>query len=109
MVMERSEKVQREKEAQAPEAVKIYPEISLEAEIERQAERYLDLGFHNHKEIKMNGGKFKDLIMGLVVPQPENFKGRLDAPVAVFGQIPPEDQCRLAGIEYLLKGYNAHD
>lgn len=84
-------------------------EIPLEAEIERQAERYLDLRFHKHKKINMDGGEFKDSIMKLAVPQPENFKGRLDTPVAVFGQIPPEDQCKLANIEYFLKGRNAHD
>lgn len=91
------------------ESPKVYPEISLEAEIERQAERYLKLGFHKHKNITMSEGKFKDLVMGLVAPQPEGFKGRLDTPVAVFGQIPIKDQCRLAGIDYFLTGLNARD
>lgn len=78
----------------------IYPEISLEAEMERQAKRYLDLKFHKHKKIGMSSGEFKDLIMELVASQPEDFKGRLNTPVAVFGQISPKDQCRLAGIDY---------
>ena len=84
-------------------------EIPLEAEMERQAVMYLEREFHKHKKIQMPKGKFKDSIMGLVVPQPEEFRGKLNSPVAVFGQIPAEDQCRLAGIDYFLKGLNVRD
>lgn len=87
----------------------IYPEIPLEAEIERLARRYQELGFHEHKNIKMSKGKFKDSIMKLVAPQPENFKGRVDSPAVVFGQIPIGDQYKLAGINYLLTGLNVRD
>jgi hypothetical protein len=91
------------------ESLKVYPEISLEAEIERQAGRYLELEFHKHKKIGMSEGKFKDLIMGLVASQPESFRGTLDTPFVRFGQIPVKDQCRLAGIDYFLDGLNARD
>lgn len=91
------------------ESSKIFPEISLEAEIERQAKRYLELGYHRHKEIRMSNGKFKDWLMKLVAPQPENFQIRLNTPVAVFGQVPIKDQCALAGIKYFLEGYDARD
>ncbi len=85
------------------------PEISLESEMERQTAMYLEREFHKHKKIGMSKGNFKDSIMGLVVPQPEEFRGRFNSPVVVFGQIPAEDQCRLAGIDYSLKGLNVCD
>ncbi len=88
---------------------RVRPEIPLEAEIERLAGRYLELEFHKHNKIRMSRGNFKDSIMRLVAPQPEEFRGRVDSPVAVFGQIPAEDQCKLAGIEYFLKGSNPRD
>lgn len=74
----------------SPEAPKIYPEISLEvlkAEIERQAGKYQELGFPGHKGLRVSEGKFKDSVMKLAVPQPENFKGRFNTPMIVFGQI----------------------
>ena len=86
-----------------------HPEISLEAEMERQAAMYLEREFHKHEKIKMSKGKFKDSIMGLVVPQPEEFRGKLNSPVAVFGQIPIKDQCERAGIDYFLGGLNVND
>ncbi len=92
-----------------PKEVSQPPEISLEAEIERQVGRYVELGFHNHPAIKMSKGHFKDSLMELVVPQPEGFKGRLDTPAIAFGQVPIEDQCRLAGIDYFLTGLKVQD
>lgn len=94
------------------ESPKVYPEISLKVitvEIEIQAGRYLKLGFHKYKDVKMSAGKFKDLIMKLVIPQPENFRGRTDTPVIVSGQIPAKDQCKLAGIGYWLGGLTVSD
>lgn len=88
---------------------KVYPEISLEAEIERQAKIYLELEFHKHKNIRISKGEFKDLVMGLITPQSEGFRGRLNTPVVVFGQIPAQDQCKLAGIDYFLDGLNVRD
>lgn len=87
----------------------IYPRIPPEAEIERQVKTYLELKFHKHEAIGMSKGKFKDLLMKLVAPQPESFRGRFAPPVIVFGQIPPEDQCRLVGINYFPRGRNALD
>ena len=91
------------------ETVKIYPEIPLEENLERQAGRYTELEFYKHPEIEISKGKFKDLIMGLAIPQPENFRGRFNSPVAVFGQIPIKDQCERAGIDYSLGGLNVCD
>ena len=91
------------------ETVKIYPEIPLEENLERQAGRYTELEFYKHPEIEISKGKFKDLIMGLAIPQPENFRGRFNSPVAVFGQIPIKDQCERAGIDYFLGGLNVND
>ena len=89
--------------------VKVYPEITLEEETERLVGRFQELGFHQHKKIRMSRGKFKDSLMELVVPQPENFKGRLKTPFIGCGKIPIEDQCSLAGIDYVLKGLNVLD
>lgn len=91
------------------ESPKVYLEISLEEEIERQIGRYQELGFHRHRDVAMSAGKFKDSVMKLAVPQPKNFKDRLDAPFIVSGQVPIKDQCKLAGIDYLLSGFNVRD
>ncbi len=85
---------------------KFSPE-ALDAEIERQVRRYQELGFH--KRLKMSAGRFKDSVMGLVVPQPEAFRGRFDIPVVAFGQIPAKDQARLVGIDYWLEGLKVSD
>ena len=89
--------------------VKVYPEIPLEAEVEKRVGRYLELEFHKHKAIRMSAEKFKDSLMKLAVSQPENFKGRIDTPVIVCGQIPIKDQCELSGIEYFLSGLDVRD
>ena len=79
----------------------------IEAEVERQAKRYQELGFH--KRLRMSAGGFKDSVMSLVVPQPEVFKGRFDISVVAFGQIPTKDQAKLVGIEYYLDGLKVSD
>ena len=84
------------------------PEL-LEAEVERQAGRYKDLEFHKHKSLRISAGKFKDQIMSLTYEQPEAFRARSDIPVIVFGQVSPEDQARLAGLDYYLGGLDISD
>ncbi len=87
--------------------VEAFTPQALEAEIERQANRYQELGFH--KRLRMSAGRFKDQVMGLVVLQPEAFRERFDIPVVAFGQIPAEDQARLTGIDYWLEGLKVSD
>lgn|SRR3989344_5454258 len=81
----------------------------LEAEVERQAGRYKELEFHRHKNLRISADKLKDQIMSLVYEQPEVFRGRFDNPQVVFGQISPEDQARLAGLDYHLGRLNISD
>lgn len=114
--LKRAEQValwRRERSSDFPltaESSKINTEIPLvEAEIERQVARYLELGFHKHGAVKMSRGNFKDALMKLVIPRPENYKGRLDTPLIVSGQIPAKDQCKLAGINYLLEKLRGSD
>ena len=90
-----------------PEApVKIYPEISLEEERERQIQGFIKLGFHTKlgKTEEEYAMRFPKL-----VPQPESFKGRLGTPVLVETEISPKDQAELAGINYYLDGLNKTD
>lgn len=93
----------------APEAPKAeaMSREAVQAEIERQAGKYLELGFH--KKLRTSPGRFKDGILDLVVPQPETFVGRFDIPVVTFGQIPVKDQAKMAGIEYYLDGLSVRD
>jgi len=42
----------------------------IEAEVEKQVLKYQEFGFP--KKLKMTNEKFKDQVMGLVTPQPEN-------------------------------------
>jgi hypothetical protein len=81
----------------------------LTQEVERIATKYQEMEFHKHKTLNVSKGRLKDMIMELVSPQPESFKGRFDIPVIVFGQIPVEDQAKLAGVNYYLKGLNVRD
>jgi hypothetical protein len=83
----------------------------LTQEVERIATKYQEMEFHKHKTLNVSKERLKDMIMELVSPQPESFKGRFDIPVIVFGQIPAEDQAKLGGINYLLKlkGLNVRD
>lgn len=81
----------------------------LQAEIEKQAKKYQELEFHKHKSTKMSAGRLKDLVMGLIIPQPETFTGRFGIPVVVFGQISPKDQAELLGLNYYLGGLKISD
>lgn len=76
---------------------------ALEAEVERQAERYIDFGFA--KRLHISKEKFKRQLMDLVAPQPEAFKGRFDIPAIVIGsKLPIEEQYKMAGVDYYLEG-----
>ena len=86
--------------------VKVYPEISLEEERERQIKGFIKLGFHaklgkTEEEYAMRFPAF--------TPQPESFKGRLNTPVLVETEISPKDQSELAGIRYFLDRLNKID
>lgn len=88
------------------ETVKIYPEISLEEERERQIKGFIGLGFHTklgktEEEYAMRFPRFTS--------QPESFRGRMDTPVLVETEISPKDQCGLAGIPYFLDGLSKTD
>ena len=87
--------------------VEAFTPQALEAEVERQAGRFKELGFH--KRLKMSAGRFKDHLMGLVVPQPETFVGRFNIPVIGFGQIPIAEQARLVDIDFWLEGLTVSD
>lgn len=82
---------------------------ALHAEMERQAQRYLELEFHKHKKVRLSAGKFRDAVMSLDVQRPERFVGRFDIPTVAFGQIPAKDQCERAGINYYLQGLVVSD
>jgi hypothetical protein len=78
-------------------------------ELERIAKNYQEMEFHKHSTLRVSAGRLKDMIMELSAPQPERFKGRFDIPVIVFGQIPVEDQAKLGGLNYGLKGLIVRD
>jgi len=68
-------------------AIKIYPEIPLTTEWQRQANSFIELGFHTElnltkKEYFKSLPKFE--------AQPEEYRGRLDIPVIVETRIPLE-------------------
>ena len=88
------------------ETRKIYPEISLEEEWQRQTQGFIRLGFHTKLGLTEENYSRR---FPKFTPQPENFKGRLDAPVLVETRISPEDQCKLAGIQYVLGGLAKRD
>lgn len=90
-----------EQAAKTPETVKIYPEISLEEEWNRQAQNLARLFA---KELKFK--TFEEYIATLpkFEPQPKSFEGRLDTPVLVETRISIERQCGLAGIQYASDG-----
>lgn len=88
------------------ETAKMYPEISLEEERERQIKGFIGLGFHTklgktEEEYAMRFPRFTS--------QPKSFKGRMDTPVLVETEISPKDQCELAGIPYFLDGLSKTD
>lgn len=93
--------------AQPPEAPKMYPEISLQEERIRQIRICIGFGFHTKLGIteEKYASRFPEF-----PPQPENYKEGLGiTPVLVETGISPEDQCRLARIEYVSGGLNRTD
>lgn len=88
------------------EAVKIYPEISLEAEWNRQAQNLAKLFA---KELKFNTPGEYVATLPEFEPQPENWKGRLDTSVLVETRISLKRQCELVGINYVSDGLRKTD
>lgn len=84
-------------------------EFEVREELARLADRYINFGLNKHPQIRMAGGVFKDSLVALARPQPENFGGRVDIPVAVLGQVPPSDVYRAAGADYYLEDLNVRD
>lgn len=77
------------------EAIKIYPEISLEEEWNRQAQNLAglfakELKFETHEEYIATLPKFE--------PQPDEYRGRLDIPVIVETRVPLRRMLELSGI-----------
>jgi len=81
-----------------------WPEYSdpgaFEAELERQADIFRQLGFHTHENVHKSAGKLKDVIMkaGAELQQIQHW--RFDIPIVGFGQIPVSDQRELIGEVY---------
>lgn len=80
----------------SPEPIKIYPEIALEQEWTRQAQKLAslfakELNFSTHEEYMITLPRF-DL-------QPKEYKGRLDIPVIVETRVPLKRMLALAGID----------
>lgn len=88
------------------ETIKIYPEISLEEEWKRQAQKLA--GFFA-KELEFKTPEEYIATLPEFEPQPENWKGRLDTPVLVETRISVKRQCEIAGIQYLSDGLNKTD
>lgn len=88
-----------------------YPKTETEVkdELARQADRYIKLSLNRHPKIKMARGKFKDSLIALARPQPENFGGKVDIPSAILGQVPPKDVYEAAGMDYNLDRLNVRD
>ena len=84
-------------------------EAEVKEELARQADKYLKLGLNRHPQIKMSRGKFKDSIVVLAGAQTENFKDRVDIPIAVLGQVPAKDVYEADGVKYWLDGLNVRD
>lgn len=94
------------KERLDAEAPKVYPEISLDDEWQRQAQKYIELGFHTERNLSA-----EDYIASLpkFEAQPKAFAGRFDIPVLVETRITPQRQSELAGLPYHLEGYDVKD
>lgn len=76
-------------------------ELNLDAEWQRQAQNYLNLGFHTEAGFSdTDEGKqaFLDSLPKFE-PQPEEYKGKFDMPLLVIKKIPWERQAELAGID----------
>nr|AQS34449.1 hypothetical protein [uncultured bacterium] len=78
----------------------------LNAEWERHASRYVELGFH--KVLELSERKYRESLPRFG-PQPESFKGRFDIPRLVETRIDVAKQAELVRIRYLLEGYNVRD
>ncbi len=84
-------------------------EAEVKSELARQADKYIKFGLNKHPEIRMTRGKFKDSLVALARPQPENFTGRFTLPIAALGQVPAKDVYEAAGVKYWLAGLNVQD
>lgn len=89
-----------------PESTKIFPEIPLEEEWQRQSRRFVELGFH--EELGLTGEEYIATLPKFE-PQPEEWKGRMDTPVIVEIRISPKRQSELAGLKYFLEGVDKAD
>ncbi len=84
--------------------------LTVEADLGKQAERYVDRDFHT--ALGMAAGALRDQIMALVPPDSQNItefidRGKFNVPVVLFGGIPLDTQYRLAGID-TPDNYNWH-
>ncbi|MBI3282534.1 hypothetical protein HYZ70_00475 [Candidatus Curtissbacteria bacterium] len=80
-------------------------EKEVREELARQADVHLNNGFNRHPAVRMGRGKFKDSLIAVAASQPERHMDRVDIPVVSLGaQIPREDFCKAAGINYWLEG-----
>lgn len=77
-------------------------DLDLQAEWQRQANRYVELGFHD--ELNMNAEDYLDSLPKFK-PQPEAYKGRFDTPLLVETRIDIYRQYALAGFKDLLNGF----
>lgn len=97
----------KEPQTAKAETVKVYPELSLEQEWQRQAQRFIDLGFHT--ELGFKTPEEYTATLPKFEAQPKEWKGRLDTPVIVETRVTPERQAKLAGLQYFLGGLNKAD
>lgn len=81
-------------------------EPDLDAEWQRQTQRYIKIGFHT--ELGLSAEEYLASLPKFE-PQPEAFAGRFDMPVLVETRIAPQCQAELGGLNYYLKGLNVHD
>ncbi len=79
---------------------------NLEAEWTRQAQKFVELGFH--KELCLSEPEYLASLPKFE-PQPENFRGRFDIPVLVETRIAPSRQSKLAGLPYFLDDLRVSD
>lgn len=96
-----------------PENGRKTEKTTLEAEWQRQANRFVELGFH--KELIVDGRRVELTVQEYLksLPrfesQPKEFRGRLNTPLLVETRIPIEKQMKLARIRYFLEALNKGD
>ena len=81
-------------------------ELNLDTEWQRQANRYVELGYHT--ELKMTPEEYLQALPKFE-PQPEEYRDRFNVPLLVETRIPWEKQAELAGVvvsEYLRSNIN---